>query len=216
MSNSGIKAVIFDMDGVLVDSEPAHAQAWTDVLTSLGCHLPEGWYREWFGISDHIMAPQLMDRYHLDIPLADLRKRKHERAMHLLAHKVEPFPGVPEALCTFNHLRRAMCTSSSIAEVNIVFRRISLGCSFEVMITSEDVKNKKPAPDAYLLAADRLHLTPGECVVVEDTGTGIAAARRAGMQVIAVRNSQPDRLLYDAHAIVDTTPDAVEWIKKHY
>lgn len=210
-----IEAVIFDMDGVLVDTEPIHGRAWTQVLEQCGCTLPPGWYRDWFGASDRLIAPVLVEKYAVSVGVEELLKGKYSLAVHLLETESESFPGLPEALRSMDGARLAMCTSSKLEEAVIALRRTGIISLFEVMIASDHVRQKKPAPDAYLLAAGKLNLPPHKCMVVEDTAIGIEAAKQAGMRVVAVRTSQPDRMLAQAEQIFDSTVDAIRWLKKY-
>ena len=188
-------AVLFDLDGVLVDSEPVVVRTWN----------------RW------------AERHDLDIP--DLVRRAHGRRSIETVREVAPhldaevevrwlegtetsdaeglaiLPGAAELFRAIPKERRAVVTSGGRALAE--FRLAAVGlASPTVLISAEDVERGKPAPDGYLLAAERLGAAPGECVVIEDTPAGIGAGRAAGATVLAVTTTFPAAELQQAHVVL--------------
>lgn len=210
-----IQAVVFDLDGTLVDSEPVHADAWLSVLAEHGLEFDHHWFGQWVGLSDKHLAESVMREYQLNIPLETLRQQKQELYHQLALSTLRPFRGVKEGLMYFaeNQTPVALATNSSRADVDQVFLATGLAEYLRAIVTADDVARLKPAPDVYLLAAERLSIAPQACVAVEDSPAGVAAARRAGMYVLGVATSQgPDRL-EEANEIFDHTEEAITRIK---
>jgi beta-phosphoglucomutase len=207
-----IKAVIFDMDGVLVDSEPIHAKAWQQTLIPFNIDFPEEGYSRWFGVSDIIMAEHFIKVYNLPATKEELLGMKRERTDILIRKEVEFFEGVSESINNLKGKKLGLVTSSTREEVNAVLYKDGMQDTFDIIVTSDDVKFNKPYPECYLLAAEKMNIPPGQCVVIEDTNIGIQAANAAGMFVIGVTNSYPAHELEGTKMIFSSTKQAIEWI----
>lgn len=187
-------AVLFDLDGVIVDSTEIHYRAWTEFARELG-HTPSAsdllaangrrageTIRAWFG-----------DRFS-DEEIAALVREKEARANRLLATSALPtIPGVRlfvEALVRAG-VPRAVATSAVPANAELALERAGLRGAFDVVVTAADVSRGKPAPDPWLLAASRLGVAPGACLVVEDAVSGIRAAKAAGARCLALATTFP-------------------------
>jgi HAD superfamily hydrolase (TIGR01509 family) len=188
------RAVLFDLDGVLADTERLHWAAYRDVLREYGVDVGIEEYRRRFII--HGGGPEYACRTY-DLPLTpdELRARKAPRYLRLLHEGVRPRPGARAVLARLRATHRtAIATNAERAEVDFIVDRLGLAPLVDVTIARCDYVRAKPAPDAYLAAAAALGLAPGECVVVEDTPRGMEAGRAAGMSVIAA----PNDLTFDA------------------
>ncbi len=203
------------MDGVLFDSEPIHIRAWQTLLMECRVTMPDEWFLQFVGIPDretalHVatLSPGLPDAAEL---LA--RKRVHYRA--ITARELQPFPGVREGLHAVTALGvpLALATSSPRAEAEHVLTATELLGYFPIRVSIDDVVHPKPAPDPYLLAAERLGCSPTACTVIEDSPAGVAAARAAGCQVLAVTSSHAVEALAAAVCIFPTTADALAWVQ---
>ncbi len=179
--------VIFDLDGVLIDSEPVQYAAYAEVLAEFGVEVdPETYAREW--IATGTGPEYAVERFGLSLSVEDLKARK-EKAYRRLAPKIQVMPGAVEALERLApHFPLALATNSKAVDVEPVLCRFDLRRHLSVVVTREDYRLPKPAPDAFGAAADALGCQPARCLVVEDAERGVRAAQALGMPVLALTN----------------------------
>lgn len=181
-----ITTVIFDLDGLLADTEPLHCRAYQETLQPEGVMLMESeyiehWVREGKGIGDWLALRGLS----LD-PLA-IRLRKSKRYLELLPSMLRPMAGVFQLLETLYRTKNLALASSSYRDaVDGVLAGLNISHYFKAVVSGLDVPRVKPAPDIFLTAARLVGAAPSECVVLEDAEKGVLAAYRAGMHCIAV------------------------------
>jgi len=188
-----IRGVVFDLDGVVADTEPLQWAAYRQVLLAFGVDIGlEEYRRHWIATGS---GPEYACRtYRLPLTPDELRARKAPAYLALLREGVAPCPGAAAALARLRPTHRiALATNTARAEVELILARLGFAALFHATTAREDYVRPKPAPDAYLAAAAALGLEPAECAVVEDTERGVAAGLAAGMKVIAV----PNDLTYD-------------------
>jgi HAD superfamily hydrolase (TIGR01509 family) len=194
-----IRAVIFDMDGVLVDSEPLINAAAIAMFREQGLLVQADDFLPFVGAGEDRYIGGVAEHYEfpLDIPAA--KKRTYEIYLDLVPSQLEAFPG---ALDLVHHCRKAglliaVASSADAIKVRANLEKTGLPIQFwDAVIKGEDVMKKKPAPDIFLAAAAKLGVHPNECVVVEDAVNGIQAAHAAGMRCVAAATTFPaDRLL---------------------
>jgi HAD superfamily hydrolase (TIGR01509 family) len=205
--------VVFDMDGVLVDSEPVHERANAEYLAGLGMTLDQELADEMMGRRVRELTDALAQRLGLD-PERVFSDRE-AIFWRLLEQGLEAMPGLHAAVDRLARagLPLAVATSGTRAYVDFVLDRLQVRAAFAAVVSGEDVRNGKPDPETYLLAAERLHADPGDCVAVEDTTHGIAAAHGAGMRAVAVTHPMNATLdLSAADAVVADLPAAATWI----
>jgi len=184
-----ITTVIFDLDGLLADTEPLHCRAYQDALQSEGASLTKAdyidhWVRSGKGIADWVALHGL----NVD-PLA-LRVKKSARYLELLASSLRPMDGALELLkVLYGNKTLALASSSYQDAVDGVLEGLNIAHYFKAIVTGLDVPRVKPAPDIFLTAARRVGAVPSECVVIEDAEKGVLAAYQAGMSCIAVPNA---------------------------
>ena len=185
-------ALIFDHDGTLVDSERHHFEVWRQILGTLGVNFSESEYiRDHNGVPTPQNAATLIDRYSLDIDVKSLCERKNSAFADYASRT--PSPMLPTVLETLRLARShghkmAIATGADTQDVIRSVHAHGLNPLFDTIATRSEVAQGKPAPDVYLLACERLQAHPHHAVAFEDTQTGIAAAKAAGLYCIAIPN----------------------------
>jgi len=186
-----IQAVIFDMDGLLVDSEPVwdSARKW----------MADGAGKPWdaldhdavMGVSTQEWADYMIDRLDLTLSPQEVEDQIVERMVEMYRAGVPYLPGAVDAVeLATTHYRTALASGSHPTLIDTVTADAPMRGKFEVVVSADEVGAGKPAPDVYLAAADRLDMSPDDCVCLEDSGNGILAGAQAGMKVIAVPDSR--------------------------
>jgi HAD superfamily hydrolase (TIGR01509 family) len=185
-------AVLFDMDGVLFDSEPIHERIFTKFAEELGFACPPEEYAKLIGTSSVSQWRLMKERYGLPGTPQELSDAKMERYKAFLrgASGLTPIPGVPELLAGLRaeNVPFALASSNTTDVIEATLSATGLTPLFTAYVGGNDVTVAKPAPDIFLLAASRLGADPARCVVVEDSTNGILAARRAGMTPVGFEN----------------------------
>lgn len=182
--------VIFDLDGLLVDSEPLQAKAFNVVLAKHGIHLEEEDFAELVGIQTIDNFRMLRKRHKIHETVDSLMARKDLAYSELVATDLVPCPGARELVLGLHRegVPLAVASSSPRTDVEMSLATVRLDHCFPVVVTATDVARTKPAPDLYLLAAKRLGIPPDRCIALEDSSAGLQAAVAAGMACIAVPN----------------------------
>lgn len=189
---SPISAVIFDLDGTLVQTEDVHCRAWLEILAKRGFQYDEHWFEQWIGTADRFLAQGVIEEHQLSIAPRVLQEEKEALFYTLVVQENQAFPGIEAMLETLRtRLPIAIATNSSREDTKHVFRSTPIAQHMQTIVTSTDVKKLKPNPEMYLLAAEKLGVAPSECLVLEDSPAGSAAGTAAGMYVIGLTSSQP-------------------------
>jgi len=205
-TDSNFQAVIFDMDGVIVDSEPRHAQAFLEIFHEMGCADTHGIdFDDYYGRSDRALWEDFIARHKPTQAIEELVQWKQGRLIDLLV-KDEPIfaelPGLLKKLAM--RYRLAVASGSAHVVIDQVLAMQQLRRFFPVVVSSQDVTRGKPAPDIFLRAAELMGVPPSSCWVIEDAETGVQGALAAGMRVIAITNTLPAERLADATFVVGT------------
>jgi beta-phosphoglucomutase family hydrolase len=198
-------AVIFDWDGVIINSEDAHAASWERLAAEEGRALPSGHFKRGFGMLNQLIIPELLGWTRDPAQIRRLSERKEALYREIVAQQgIVALPGVTELLAALTAARVPFAVGSSTPRVNIeaVLGRLGLAGTFPVVVSADDVTRGKPDPQVFLLAAERLGVAPARCVVFEDTVVGIEAARAGGMRVVGVAGTNPPERLAAADRIV--------------
>jgi len=203
-----IEAVLWDLDGVLVDTARFHYEAWQQLFDELGRSFGEEDFRRTFGLrNDLIFREELPDTSAEEME----RLSDHKEALfrRFAAGGVSPLPGALELARRAQAAgrRMALVTSTPRANIDFVLGQIGLAGAFDTIVAAEDVSMGKPDPEGYLLAARRLGVLPERCLVIEDAPGGIEAGRRAGMRTLAVATTHSREELSAAGTIVDSLDD---------
>ena len=185
-------AVIFDLDGVLADSEPWWNQIDAKLLAQYGATYRGEYHRHVVGVNYRLAVEFYKKAFGLSVPTEEMMRRRGEIATEFFADRVGLFPGVKKVLEELRQmkLRLAVATSSVSASARPFLDRHHLTRFFEVIVTGEKVEHGKPAPDIYLRAADKLESPTNACLVVEDALPGVAAAKAANMDVTAIPDTR--------------------------
>jgi beta-phosphoglucomutase len=186
-------AVIFDMDGVLLDSGIHHRDAWRLLLEDLGVALAPDFWRCTIGRPAEEAVALLLERTLSPAEAAALARRKREHYARLVARGMLPVAGAPAFVAALvrRGVPRAVATSASRADVELLLTEIGVREHFDVVVTAEDVRRGKPSPEVYLRAAAGLGQPPTACLVFEDAVVGVHAACNAGMRVIGLATTHP-------------------------
>jgi HAD superfamily hydrolase (TIGR01509 family) len=181
-----IQAVIFDMDGVLIESEPYHIRSEIDTFGRYGIALTEQIAGEYLGfkLDDYISA--LSFRFHKKLNHQAVKAELRDKIEIMYREEVPLVPGVAELLVTLSKTHKlGLATSQEKRLAKVVLKRLEIMNFFAGGTYKEDVKHGKPDPEVFLTTANLLETTPDRCVVVEDAEAGFAAGKRAGMYVVA-------------------------------
>mgnify|MGYP003383527547 CR=1 FL=1 len=201
-------AVIFDMDGVIVNSEPLHERAFLETFAQIGHADSHGiHFPDYYGRSDQAVWIDFIGAHRPPHPLAELSRMKQERFLNLLRAERPIFPAVSElviALASRGPI--ALASGSNHTVISAVLDLCGLRPHFRAVVSADDVPRGKPAPDIFLRSAELLGVAQAECVVIEDSVAGVAAGRAAGMKVIGITNSVPADKLREADATVAGYP----------
>ena len=178
---------IFDCDGTLADTMPLHYRAWRETLAPTGCPFPEDLFYAWGGITAHEGVVRLNEKYGCTLDPEALAQAKEE-AYRRLIPQVGPIAAiVAEAQRLHGRCPLAVASGGMRFVVEETLAILGLRPYFDTVVTAEDYRHGKPAPDIFLLAAERLGAAPETCVVYEDSPAGLLAAHRAGMRAVDVR-----------------------------
>ncbi len=183
------RAVLWDLDGTLVDSEAFHWQSWVHALESDGVAVTYDQFKSSFGQrNDRILRVWLGADASAEriARIADAKELEYRRLAEV--HGLTPLPGAAEWLARLHEhgWRQAIASSAPRLNVDVMLRALHLTRYFDAIVSSEDVVHGKPDPEVFLTAARRLDASPGRSVVVEDAAAGVEAARRAGMRSVGV------------------------------
>jgi beta-phosphoglucomutase family hydrolase len=201
-----VKAVIFDMDGVLVDSELFSFKAYERCLSRYGITLDHEDRMKATGSTLSEDIDTLSKKYNIQIDKRQCEKEKEETYRKIAKGNLRLFGGVKEfiALLRKNNIRIAVASSGVRDKVLFNLHEAGLDNVFDTVLTADDISHSKPHPEIFLKAAEKLKVEPSDCVVVEDSVLGVEAAKNAGMLCIAVTNTFPGEDISKADIIVSS------------
>ncbi len=203
MMQHGIQAIIFDMDGVIADSEPLHFEAEKTILQQRGIEAPWDEWHKFTGLTDDKIFQYLVDnftdgRYSPE----ELMEAKYGIFITLLRDKLQLIPGVLEFICwARDHYPKLALTTSSTQRVQqTVFNKFELNSYFDVIVTGDHIQHGKPHPEPYLTTVNALDVPADACMVVEDSLSGVQSAKAAGCTVTGITTSFLRQQLFEAGA----------------
>ncbi|SHK54066.1 haloacid dehalogenase superfamily, subfamily IA, variant 3 with third motif having DD or ED/haloacid dehalogenase superfamily, subfamily IA, variant 1 with third motif having Dx(3-4)D or Dx(3-4)E [Selenomonas ruminantium] len=186
------KAVIFDMDGVIIDSEPIHSRVKMDTFAHFDLPFDEADLVHYMGRTSRVIFGDTLQKYgRTDVTAADMAAYKHDHYLEVLeSGEIEPVPGCVEFIKKLHEkgFPIALATSSNVRAMNAVLDSFGIRKYFTSILSGGELPESKPHPAIYLISAQRLGVKPEACMVVEDTTNGIRAAKAAGMYCVAYRN----------------------------
>ncbi|MHB8520409.1 MAG: HAD family hydrolase [Limisphaerales bacterium] len=200
------EAIVFDMDGVIVDSEPRHERAFREVFEQMGYGQTHGMrFADYYGRSDRALWVDFIAKHQPPQTLEMLSEWKQQRFLNMIRQEQPIFDGLPELLDKLApHYRLAVASGSFHPVIDEVLAMRNLRRFFPVVVSVQDVARGKPAPDVFLRAAERLEVPPKRCCVIEDSAAGVEAALAGGMSIIAITNTLPPEQLARADKVVKT------------
>ncbi len=193
-----LKAVIFDMDGVIIDSEPVHMRLEGQIFKEMGIAVTEEEHHSFVGTTSYYMWGYLKNKYNLNQSIEELVEFDRERFYKYLNSEeceIILIDGVKEFIKSLyeNGVKLAIASSSPLNVIEAVAKKFKLEQYFEAFITGDFVSKSKPEPDIFLLAAEKLDVNPDDCMVIEDSHNGVRAAKKAGMRCIGVNSDASGR-----------------------
>jgi HAD superfamily hydrolase (TIGR01509 family) len=186
------RAVIFDLDGVLADSEPWWNEIDKKLLAEYGVTYRGEYHRNVLGVSYQLAVEFYKKAFGLSVSTEEMMRRRAEVAIEFFANRVGLFPSAKKVLEELRqmNLRLAVATSSMSASARPFLDRHQLTALFDIIVTGDEIERGKPYPDIYLCAAEKLGVAADACLVIEDALSGIAAAKAANMRVAAVPDTR--------------------------
>jgi beta-phosphoglucomutase len=213
-----IKGVLFDMDGVLVDSEPYICKAAIMMFEELGIKASPEDFHPFVGMGENRYLGGVAENHGVKVDIDKIKARTYEIYAEIVRGQLSALPGSHNfiAQCRHRGFRLALATSADTVKMQVNLREIGLSPeTFDSIVTGLDVVNKKPFPDIYIKAAEMIGLKPQDCLVVEDAASGIKAGKAAGCKCLGVTSSFDARVLAGADWICssldDVPQEAINW-----
>ena len=219
MTNNNLpQGVIFDMDGVLVDSEALICKAACLMFAERGLTVQPDDFLPFVGMGENRYIGGVAEKYDFPVEIEDVKKRTYDIYLDIIKGALQPLPGVHAFIDRCRQMGKKIAVASSadrrkvlgnLAEIDLPLER------FDAVITAEDVEHKKPAPDIFLLAAERIQLSASDCLVVEDAVSGVTAAKAAGAKCLALTSSftrdQLKNADFWAENLQSAEPQVLDW-----
>ncbi|MBY7025308.1 MULTISPECIES: HAD family hydrolase [Clostridium] len=203
-----MRAFIFDMDGVIIDSEPIHRQVHGEIMNTLGINISKGELALYAGATNEYIFTKLKERYGIKKSVSELMDYKSKLIINKVKEEsLEPINGIRELLNALrkNNIKIAIGSSSPRSLIEAVIDKFNLHSAFDCIVSGEEVERSKPYPDVYIEVSKKLDINPEKCIVVEDSHNGVQAAKSAGMKCIGFNNvNSGNQDLSKADVRVDT------------
>ncbi len=205
---ANVRAILWDLDGVLVDSASFHYEAFRQLFESRGREFTRERFGRLFGLRNHAILRDILGDIS-DEETSRLANEKEEAFRRLIAGNVRPLPGAECVLRVAIEagLKQAIVSSTPRANIDLILESLRLRDMFEVIVGEEDASRGKPDPQGFQIAAGRLGVPPESCVVLEDAPEGIEAAHAAGMRTVGLATTRPATMLTSARLVVATLED---------
>jgi len=200
------KAVIWDMDGVIADTALYHFKAWQEVFQKRGVNFTEEDFRRNFGQRNDTIIRNVLGEGLSPSEIDTIAGEKEENFRQKVSQHIKPLPGAIELIKSLKErvFSMALASSAPMENIRLIIGSLDINNCFHAIVSGKEVKEGKPSPQGFLLAAKKLGVAPENCIVIEDAVAGVTAAKRAGMHCLAVTNTHPRVSLKEADLIVDT------------
>lgn len=212
-----LKAVLFDMDGVIVDTEPLHRKAYFKMFNDLGIEVSEEFYASFTGSSTKSVCERLIEKFDLKQSVAEISKRKRKYFKNYFDNDPDfnLLPGVLSLIKNYheNHIKLVVASSAHLNTINWVFEKFDLEKYFVGKISGADLKASKPHPEIFLLASEIANEPKENCIVIEDSTNGIEAAFSAGIFCVAYKSEHSKNQNYDKANLVISDFEKIEFEK---
>jgi beta-phosphoglucomutase family hydrolase len=200
------KTILWDMDGVIVDSNAFHFAAWQETFAKRGVAITKECFTKLCGTRNDFIVGSIMGR---ELPEGDIKiiiQEKEENFRRKATGNIKPFPGVVRLLNAIKkgNFKLGLVSSAPKENIDFVLGELNLEGIFNCIVFGQEVSASKPNPQLYLLAAEKLKVAPKDCLVIEDSPLGVKAAKTAGMKCLAITNTHPWQKLKEADKVVDS------------
>lgn len=212
-----IKAIIFDMDDLMIDSESFHFNSYREVLGGFGVSLTLRHYVSYcLGISDKDICKVLLENFNIPVAKNELLRLKNKVFRKKYMRKITPKKGLFSLLKNLKNKKYslAVASGSQIEEIKEITQNLKIHHFFDTIVSADFVKHGKPAPDIFLFTAEKMNKNPEECLVLEDSLSGLIAAKKAQMKCYVIPNRTKDKDFSSADKILDSLDDVYENIGK--
>ncbi|NOZ39617.1 MAG: HAD-IA family hydrolase [Planctomycetes bacterium] len=202
-----LQAVVFDLDGLMFNTEDLYQQVGTEVLKRRGKEFSAELIAQMMGRQSHKALQLMIDWHQLDDTHEELAAESMEIMFRLLPNQLQPMPGLLDLLNSLEaaEIPKGIATSSTRAFVTRVLDQFALAARFSFVLTAEDITHGKPAPDVYLLSAEKHGVKPEQVMVLEDSQIGCRAAVAAGTHTVAVPEGQNEQQVFEGVKLVATS-----------
>lgn len=206
VENLKAKAVIWDMDGVIVDTGRYHFRAWQEAFRKRGVTFTEEAFRRNFGQRNDTIVRVTLGKDTPQTEIDAITREKESYFRSIVKDNIRPLPGAVALLKSLaeNGFKVGLASSAPVENIELLTTTLGIRDCFQAIVSGREVAEGKPNPQGYLLAAQKLGVAPKNCVVIEDAVAGLAGAKRAGMHCVAVTTTHPRTSLAEADLIVDT------------
>ncbi|MFU8796152.1 MAG: HAD-IA family hydrolase, partial [Dehalococcoidia bacterium] len=203
------RAVLWDMDGVIADTAALHLAAWQETFARRGIRFTDEDFAGLFGARNDLIIRTVMDDELSPEDVRAIARDKEETFRTRATGKISPFPGAVRLLDAVRKggFRQGLISSAPRENIEMVLGELGLEGLFDCILCGKEVTESKPSPQICLTAAERLGLTPEDCLVIEDSPLGVKAAKTAGMRCLAVASTRPRQELGEADRVVDSLED---------
>lgn len=212
-----LHAIVFDMDGLMVDSEPLSRQAWDEFLRPYGGQITDAMQSQIIGLRADVSTPLIRDAFEIPLTVPEIIQQRAVIYTRIREQGVPVMPGLVELqnAIAARQIPWAVASSSGRHHVQEILAQLGLADKVYATACGDEVTHGKPAPDLYLLAAERLGIDPARCLALEDSAPGSQAAVAAGMTVIAIPNGHTSGADFShAHAVYDSLHEVARNLDK--
>ena len=201
-----VRAVIFDMDGVISNTQISHAQAESETLKIFGIDLtPQELSTRYAGVPDQVMFQQILQRFNKHVDINKIIEKKWLIMNGIIKNNIQPIPGVRDIIMLLYKEGYPLIVASASPThfIETVLNSLHIRTFFRSIVSGDEVERGKPYPDLFLLAAKKLNIEPSNCLVIEDSSNGVQAAKNAEMKCIGITTTHSKKDLENADLVID-------------